>query len=148
MVMEIYRSVLRRVIGPALFGLSLFGPLGPLARAQEPADAPAYENSAPNDSTGPVRLARFSVVIGQVSWRPEIQDEWSSAEINLPIRQGTQVWVPEGSRAEIQFDDGSNLRLGSRALITLQTMYSDADGEFTQISLKDGAASLRLQHDQ
>src|SRR5262249_34723597 len=96
---------------------------------------------------GPVRLARFSYVSGEVSWRPEEEGDWSDARVNLPIRQGAQVWTNEGGRAEIQFDDGSLLRLGSSALGTLQTLFSDADGEFTQITVREGIATLKLRHE-
>src|SRR5438067_1860575 len=67
-------------------------------------------------NTGPVRMARFNYVDGDVNWRRNSQDEWSSATDNLPLRQGAQVSVSRGSRAEIQFDDGSRLRLGGGAL--------------------------------
>ena len=48
-----------------------------------------------------------------------------------------------GGRAEIRFNDGSLLRLGNDAVVTLQTVYGDADGEFTQIKLVSGLISLR-----
>jgi hypothetical protein len=54
--------------------------------------------------------------------------------------------VSEGGRAEVQFDDGSRIRLDSNTLITLQTLYSDADGEFTEITLNDGQVYLRLNN--
>jgi len=100
---------------------------------------------APGD--GPVRLARFSYVSGNVTWRSDDGGSWSSGTVNLPLRQGAQIWVTDGGRAEIQFDDGSLLRLGNGAIATLQTLYSDGDGEFTEIKLTDGLASLRLKHD-
>ncbi len=106
--------------------------------------APPLEN---NSASGPVRLARFSVVRGSVTWRGDDQAEWSQASVNLPLRQGAQIWVSEGGRAEIQFDDGSLLRLGNNALVTLQTLYSDQDGEFTEMKLNDGLISLRLKHE-
>ena len=106
---------------------------------------------APSDRApaeeGPVRLARFSFVEGSVTWRPDDASEWSTATINLPLRQGAQITVTAGGRAEVQFNDGSLLRLGSNAVATLQTLYSDADGEFTEIKLTDGLATLRLKHD-
>jgi len=103
----------------------------------------------PNEdqNTGPVRLARFSFVSGNVTWRPDDQSEWSKATINLPIRQGAQIWVTEGGHADVQFDDGSELRLGNGALATLKTLYSDKDGEFTQIALNEGLATLHSRHD-
>jgi len=105
---------------------------------------PSQQAAADNHANGPVRMARFSYVSGDVEWRRDPQARWSSARINLPIRQGTQVWAENGGRGEIQFDDGSRLRFGTGALITLQTLYSDADGEFTEITLNDGPATLRL----
>lgn len=96
--------------------------------------------------SGPVRLARFSFVDGNVTWRAGMELDWSEASINLPIRQGAQVYVPDGSRAELQFDDGTILRLGAGALATLQTLYSDADGAFTGIRMTEGLASLNLRH--
>jgi hypothetical protein len=96
---------------------------------------------------GPVRLARFSYVSGDVTWRGDAQADWSAATLNLPLRQGAQIWVPDASRAEVQFDDGSHLRLDSGTLITLQTLYSDADGEFTELTLNEGLTALRLRED-
>jgi hypothetical protein len=100
------------------------------------------------ENTGPVRLARISFVRGNVTWRSEESSDWSAATRNLPLRQGAQIWVSEGGRAEIQFDDGSLLRLGTGAVVTLQTLYSDSDGEFTELKMTDGLASLRLRHDR
>src|SRR5689334_18849284 len=71
---------------------------------------PDYRYNGTND--GPVRLARFSYVNGGVSWRRCDRDDWATAALNMPIRQGAEIWVPEGSRAELQFDDGSRMRLG------------------------------------
>ena len=56
------------------------------------------------------------------------------------------MWVTNGGRAEVQFDDGSLLRLGSGALVTLQTLYSNTDGEYTEIQMTEGLASLELRH--
>ena len=109
---------------------------------------PRSDDAAENPSEGPVRLARFAYLQGEVTWREDENAAWSSASVNLPIRQGAQVWVPEHGRAEIQFDDGSILRLGSGALVTLQTLYSDAEGEFTEVKLSEGLASLRLRHEK
>ena len=105
----------------------------------------ALSSEAEND--GPVRLARFSLVKGHVSWRADENAEWSEATINLPIRQGSQVWVTDKGRAELQFDDGSLLRLGNGALVTLHTLYSDAEGEFTELKLQEGLATLNLRHE-
>jgi len=105
------------------------------------------ENTKTAD-TGPVRLARVSYLTGQVTWRPNSTTEWSTASNNLPIRQGAQVWAKSGSRAELQFDDGSTMRLGGGAVATLQNMYSDDQGEFTEVKLVDGISTVYLRNKQ
>ncbi len=110
-----------------------------------PPHAKAADNTAA--SSGPVRLARFSYVKGDVNWRRDAQGSWAGATMNLPLRQAAQIWTDTGGRGEIQFDDGSRLRIGNDTLVTLQTLYSDADGEFTEITLNNGEATLRLQSD-
>ena len=97
------------------------------------------------DSGGPVRLARVSFVGGNVSWRPDANSQWSQASVNMPVQQGAQVWASGDGEAEIQFDDGSDLRLGRGAVVTLQSLYSDNQGEFTEVKLTDGTASLHLK---
>ncbi len=94
-------------------------------------------------SGGPVRLARVSYVSGDVSLRTSDQGQWTEAVRNLPIRQGATLSAAPGARTEIQFDDGSKLRLES-GVITLTRLYSDSQGEYTQITIRSGDASLRI----
>ncbi len=101
-------------------------------------------SSSSSNNYGPVRMGRISYKQGNVEWRPSENVDWSAATWNLPIRQGAQVWVNSGGKAEIQFDDGSRLRLGNGTIATLQTLYSDHSGEFTEIKLNTGLASLTL----
>jgi hypothetical protein len=139
-----------------LLALLLSGLLLPnlKAQAQDP-NASTSQTTDPatqdgDDATpanvGPVRMVRFKLVTGAVTWRADSGIDWSPASINLPIRQGAQVYVPTGARAEVQFDDGSMMHLGGGALITFHNLYSDADGEFTQLTLKDGIVSFRLRN--
>ncbi|MDE2127243.1 MAG: FecR domain-containing protein [Armatimonadetes bacterium] len=116
--------------------------------AYDPSAAGTDASIGASDTTsqGPVRLARFSAIDGQVSWRPDAGQSWSDASINQPLRQGSQIWVSGSARAEVQFDDGSALRLGNGAVITLQTLYSDSQGEFTELSLQNGSAELHVSH--
>src|SRR5579862_3592381 len=96
--------------------------------------------------SGPVRMARFSYESGPVEWRATEKLQWSKATYNLPMRQGAQIWVPEKSRCEIQFDDGSTVRLAPGAVCQLSTLYSDNQGEFTEIQLNDGLATMHLMN--
>jgi hypothetical protein len=98
------------------------------------------------ENVGPVRMARFCLIHGKVNCRPSTKVDWSPAYLNQPIRQGEQILVPANSRAEIAFDDGSIARLGGGAFVTMQTLYSDDKGEFTEVKLNDGLANFRLKN--
>ncbi len=110
-------------------------------------NVPDPEATAANASAGPVRLARFAYVQGNVTWRADQSLDWAGATSNLPLKQGAQIWVASGGRAEVQFDDGSYLRLGSGAIATLQVLYSDTNGEFTEIGLTSGLSMLKVKHE-
>ena len=116
----------------------------PTTPEPEPAPEPSPEPAPADAGDGPVRMARIAVSEGNVSWRPGDDVDWSEASANIPLRQGAEIWLSRGGRAELQFDDGSVLRLGDNALATIHTMYSDSQGEFTEIRLNTGTASLRL----
>jgi len=98
--------------------------------------------SAPEEKTASQRQARFEFLSGKITWRPNDNAVWANAKQNQPLRQGAQVWVAEGARAEVRFDDGSLLRLGSGAVVVLKTLYSDDQGEFTQINMVSGLVTM------
>ena len=52
---------------------------------------------------------------------------------------------PVAAELEIQFDDGSDVRLGNDAVVTLESLYSDSQGEFTELKLDTGSTSLHLR---
>jgi ferric-dicitrate binding protein FerR (iron transport regulator) len=94
------------------------------------------------------RLARFDFVSGNVTWRADDAASWSKATQNLPLKEGAQIWVTDGGRAELRFDDGSLLRLGNNAVVTIQTVYSDAEGNFTQIKMTSGLLTMRVRQEK
>ncbi len=96
-------------------------------------------------SAGPVRMAHFTDVEGEVSWRPDDSAAWSQAARNLPVRQGCQIAVTGNGRGELQFDDGSRLQIGKSAVVTLTTLFSDANGEFSEITVRNGTAAVCLR---
>ena len=118
--------------------------------AQAPnAGAPAA--TPPETDPGPVRLARFTFVSvgenGSVTWRGGSDGDWADAAINQPLRQGAEISTSDHSRAEIQFDDGSRVGMMADTVLTLQTLYSDSKGEFTEIVLNSGKITAHLTTD-
>ncbi len=88
------------------------------------------------------RLARIEFVSGKVTWRANVGEKWSRAGVNRSLDAGAQVWVDKGGRAEVRFDDGSLLRLGSEATVTLEAVSIDADSDYTRIKMTNGVATL------
>ncbi len=88
------------------------------------------------------RLARVEYVSGNVTWRANDTAKWGKVSTNHPLTEGAQLWAEEGGRVEVRFDDGSLLRLGGNAVATLQTVYVDAQGEYTRIKMLSGVATL------
>jgi hypothetical protein len=103
-------------------------------------------SSSAANGTGPVRIARVSFLNGDVTWRTDSSSDWSDATVNLPIREGAQISVPNDGRAEVQFDDGSLLRIAAGSVVTLQSLYSDSQGEFTELALQSGTATMHLMN--
>jgi len=66
---------------------------------------PAYSHSADLSSL------RISLIEGDVQLNTEDTSDWMPAVINMPLRSGDRLWVPEGGRVELQLNDGTYLRL-------------------------------------
>jgi hypothetical protein len=64
-------------------------------RAQEPVVDP------------PGRVARLSLMDGEVSLAPAGTEEWADAVLNRPITSGDRVWVGTDGRAELQIGTAS-----------------------------------------
>ncbi|MCU0595201.1 MAG: FecR domain-containing protein [Desulfobacterota bacterium] len=69
---------------------------------------------------------RFSLIRGDVQVRTEDTGDWVPASVNMPLREGDRIWVPEQGTAEIQTKDGSYLRLADRSALEILSLDSNA----------------------
>lgn len=78
---------------------------------------PAYCYS----STLPPALGalRISLIQGDVQIKAEDADEWAAAAINMPLRDGDRLWVPEAGRVELQTRDATYLRLNENSSLDI-----------------------------
>ena len=86
--------------------------------------------SLPAWSDSQVRIVRLSSVDGSV----EISHgtgQFEKAIVNLPITEGVKLQTKDDGRAEVEFEDGSTLRLAPASLI-----------HFTQLSLRDSGEKV------
>jgi hypothetical protein len=99
---------------------------------------PAYAGAA---GLGELRL---SLIDGDVQMRTEDTDEWVPAGINMPLRAGDQLWVPEDSRTEIQARNGTVVRLDGNTSLDILAIENSS----LQFYLMKGRAYLNFRNQE
>ena len=106
--------MLKRSLGTTLVGLA----------AAMLACLPAFADSQ-------ARIVRLSNVEGAVVVDRNSGQGYENAFLNMPVVQGMKVATKDTGRAEIEFEDGSTVRIGPRSTI-----------EFSALSLRDSGARV------
>ena len=87
------------------------------------------------------RIVRLSDVQGTVQIDKNTGLGFENAFLNLPITQGTRLKTLQNGRAEVEFEDGSALRLAPNSTIEFSTLgLSDAGKHISEINLVEGMA--------
>lgn len=102
--------------------------------------------SAPSSADSQARVVRLSGVQGDVLVDRNIGDGFEKAFLNLPITQGVKLQTgKEGSRAEVEFEDGSTLRLAPGTVIDFpQLSLRDSGAKVSTVHLQEGTAYVRF----
>lgn len=90
-----------------------------------------------------IRMARISVIEGEVSYRRAKQDDqssWYDAATNTPLGENDQVFTGQRGRAEIQLTGRNIVRLDSDTSFKIAQFTTAV----TQISLPLGTATFRV----
>jgi len=96
---------------------------------------------AQNDSGDPPnRVARISVIQGNVSLEPNGVDSFSQAEINYTLTSGDRVYADNNSFGELQ-TAGLAVRLGNGADVTLSSLTDN----IAQFGLAQGSIRVRTR---
>jgi hypothetical protein len=114
--------------------IQLSGILGMLLLAIPSLRAQDYGQDPPN------RVARVSVIQGNVSLEPNGTNSFSQAEINYPLTGGDRIYVDNSSLGEIQ-TAGLAVRLGNGADVTLSTLNDTV----AQFGLAQGSIRVRTR---
>jgi hypothetical protein len=86
-----------------------------------------------------VRIVRLSDVQGGVQINKNTGLGFENAFLNLPITQGVQLRTRDNGRAEIEFEDGSTLRITPNSSIDFSTLNAnDAGNRMNAIHLSEG----------
>jgi hypothetical protein len=87
------------------------------------------------------RIVRLSDVQGSVQINKNAGVGFENAFLNLPITQGTQVKTHDRGRAEIEFEDGSTMRLTPNTTVEFSTLgVGDSGKRVSVITLVEGMA--------
>lgn len=81
---------------------------------------------------------RISLIEGDVQVKTPDAGEWGLASINGPLAEGDQVWIPQGSRAEFQLNNGTYIRLDEYSALQILSMDKDS----SQFYLSQGHAYI------
>ena len=87
------------------------------------------------------RYARLAVVEGTVEAQIHPAESWKPALANMPLLEGSSIRTLGGSRAEIELDEGSVLRLAENSVCEFSDYTRLSTGQrITNISLDSGVA--------
>jgi hypothetical protein len=87
------------------------------------------------------RIVRLSDVQGSVQIDKNTGLGFENAFLNLPIMQGAQLRTRGNGRVEIEFEDGSTMRLGPDTAVEFSTLnLSDAGQKVSEVNLSEGLA--------
>lgn len=87
------------------------------------------------------RIVRLSVVQGTVQIDKNSGLGFENAFANLPITQGTQLRTRENGRAEIEFEDGSTLRITPNTAVEFSRLgLSDEGKRISAVDVVEGRA--------
>jgi len=84
---------------------------------------------------------RISLINGDVQIRTEDTEDWVPASINMPLSGGDRIWIPEGGKTELQFKDGTYLRLSEKSALEILTL----DNNSYQFYLTEGRAYVNFR---
>ncbi|HEV2397245.1 MAG TPA: FecR family protein [Candidatus Sulfotelmatobacter sp.] len=93
---------------------------------------PAFANSQ-------ARIVRLSDVQGSVEINKNTGSGFEKAFVNLPITQGTELRTGQTGRAEVEFEDGSSMRLSPNTTVQFTALsLSDSGQRVSNVNLVDG----------
>ena len=101
--------------------------------------------SVPAFSDSQVRTVRLSYVEGGVQIARGSAQEFEKAMVNLPITQSTRLRTAQDGRAEVEFEDGSTVRLAPNSSIEFpQLVLRDSGGKASSASGRPRSGGIRV----
>jgi hypothetical protein len=116
------------------------------------ADTGSAQLPASSAKLSHVRAVRLSFTQGPVTMRRPGSEAWSAAAVNTPLQEGFVVATAKGSFAEIQFENGSTVRLGENSSVDFNELaLTPEGGHINHLTLDRGYATCNFipgKHDE
>jgi hypothetical protein len=95
-----------------------------------------------------VRIVRLSLAQGDVQIDRNSGDGCEQAIANMPVIAGARIYAAENAKAELEFEDGSSVRLAGPAQITLTELSTSKESPVNVIQVDSGMVyvNARLHH--
>jgi hypothetical protein len=98
-----------------------------------------------DDTGSKARAVRLSYVQGQVQISQGAQAVTSQAAANMPLFEGYQITTGQDGQAEVQFEDGSVVRIAPDSGVTLKVLRGQGSSGQAEIVLNGGLGYFELQ---
>lgn len=101
--------------------------------------------AVPSFADSQVRIVRLSQVEGNVQIDRNTGQGYERAFLNLPVTQGVKLRAKDEGRAEIEFENGSTLRIVPGTVIEFPVLsMRDSGAKVTAVKLQEGTAYLNF----
>lgn len=128
-----------RILSPTFLSLLLLVLLAASGATTVRAAAAADEDY-PDEYDETARVARVSLIRGEVSLRRNGSTEWEEAKLNLPLVEGDTLATARDARVEIQIDARNFVRVDEESVLRIVTLRDEG----VALSLSEGTVTLRL----
>ena len=95
-----------------------------------------------------VRLLRASLVEGDVTYQRPDLDRWIDLNVNTPLLEGDKVWAGNDGRAEVEFEDGTFIRLNSNSIVEISHLGSQSGSGQIEMQFVRGIGSFEIQQSE
>ena len=81
---------------------------------------------------------RISLIQGQVFIQAKDEEGWTEASVNFPVVDGDRIMTEREGRLELQFQNGTYLRIGEESQVDIIALSSDQGNGFFHLNQLEG----------
>jgi hypothetical protein len=137
----------QRAVSPAIFFILTLCFAAPILANQDHAQEPPSSAGVSH-----ARVVSLSFVEGTVLARRPGNRKWDRATFDAPIEEGWSIATGKNSRAEVQFENGSTVRIGELSRLDFTQMaLAPHKGRVNHLTLAFGFATIHViprRHDE